>query len=95
MAKIWIKGFTRSDGTKVKGHYRDVEWVPSTARGKKTMANKIRLGQPEEVAVAMMGKRISNASRPINAKSLKKIYGQEMSRKKPDSWWVKSVGRRI
>lgn len=23
MAKVWVKGFTKSDGTKVKGHYRD------------------------------------------------------------------------
>ena len=22
MAKVWVKGFTKSDGTKVKGHYR-------------------------------------------------------------------------
>ena len=23
MARVWIKGYTKSDGTKVKGHYRD------------------------------------------------------------------------
>lgn len=25
MAKIWVKGYTKPDGTKVKGHYRKVE----------------------------------------------------------------------
>ncbi len=24
MAKVWVKGFTKDDGTKVKGHYREV-----------------------------------------------------------------------
>jgi hypothetical protein len=24
MAKIWVKGYTKPDGTKVKGHYREV-----------------------------------------------------------------------
>lgn len=24
MARIWVKGYTKSDGTKVPGHYRDI-----------------------------------------------------------------------
>jgi hypothetical protein len=24
MAKVWVKGYTKPDGTRVKGHYRDV-----------------------------------------------------------------------
>ena len=41
MARIWVKGFTRSDGVKVKGHYREVEKpfyasVTDPASGKKS-----------------------------------------------------------
>lgn len=24
MAKVWVKGYTKSDGTKVEGHYREI-----------------------------------------------------------------------
>lgn len=25
MAKVWVKGYTKDDGTKVKGHYRETD----------------------------------------------------------------------
>ena len=41
MPKVWVKGFTKSNGTKVKGHYRNVEkpfsaTITDPATGKKT-----------------------------------------------------------
>jgi len=38
MARVWVKGFTKSDGTKVKGHYRDVA-ATTTIRDNEALRN--------------------------------------------------------
>jgi len=41
--KTWVKGFTRSDGTKVKGHYREIPDLYSDRKRQKTFAKKVEM----------------------------------------------------
>lgn len=45
MAKVWVKGHTRSDGTKVKGHYREVSGRYYDRTRQEHFVNRIRLGE--------------------------------------------------
>jgi hypothetical protein len=43
MAKIWVKGYTKKDGTKVPGHYRETSgerWNPDIMSKERFMAER-------------------------------------------------------
>ncbi len=46
MAKIWVKGYTKPDGTKVKGHYREVSGKSATPASKYSIDEKINSLRP-------------------------------------------------
>lgn len=75
MAKIWIKGYVKPDGTKVKGHYRDVDQIPGSRKEAKTMASRIRMGMTPQKASDLMAKKSFRSSRQ-GVGELKKFYGQ-------------------
>ena len=43
MAKIWVKGYTKPDGTKVKGHYRSAEKTSARGSSLAKAASKTRV----------------------------------------------------
>jgi hypothetical protein len=43
MAKVWVKGFTKDDGTKVKGHYREIPDLYGSRKEQKTFAKKVQM----------------------------------------------------
>jgi len=79
MAKIWVKGYVKEDGTKVPGHYREVSGTMSS-RDKATMASKIRLGQPIETARRQLQMRgIQPRMLKTTAKKASRQYGRELA----------------
>ncbi len=57
MAKIWVKGYTKPNGTKVKGHYRDVESRFRNPKTQKVYEAKLRAGRDDEATRDMLFKR--------------------------------------
>jgi hypothetical protein len=60
MAKIWIKGYTKPDGTKVKGHYREVSGVSARSNALSKSASATRV---KKEAVVMFGKKATKGPR--------------------------------
>ncbi len=82
MAKVWVKGYTKPDGTKVKGHYREVGsvFVPSRTSRKQT-ANALRMGgNPEDIKLQEMRRRLNAAwnKKPAGAAEVKRQYGKNL-----------------
>lgn len=50
---VWVKGYTKPDGTKVKGHYRDVGSGTQglTRKGVARAINRFRLGVSDKIDV--------------------------------------------
>lgn len=51
MAKVWVKGYTKDDGTKVSGYWRDT----TIGGGKKVVAKKTNVVAKKSSAVANGG----------------------------------------
>lgn len=80
MAKVWVKGYTKDDGTKVKGHYRDVDDLYSDRKRQKTLENKVRLGAEPKSAMMQMIKQSNRSSRKKGEAGLKRVYGLNIAR---------------
>ncbi len=77
MAKVWVKGFTKSDGTKVKGHYRDVEMGGAIDRQrKKKVSNLLAMGQDVDKIKSKMRSELLRSKRPASEAVKKRIYGR-------------------
>ena len=69
MAKVWVKGFTKSDGTKVKGHYRDVSTGVSVS-----YLGKLKDKWEADVVLKSGAKsRITSGSFPMEKRIIKKV----------------------
>ena len=69
MAKVWIKGFTRADGVKVKGHYRDVSRGVSVS-----YLGKLKDKWEADVVLKSGAKsRITSSSFPMEKRIIKKV----------------------
>jgi hypothetical protein len=98
MAKVWIKGYTKPDGTKVKGHYRDVSDRMGSRKRDAQLVNRIRLGESPESAVNKSFGAISRRTtkgRRSPSSELKKLYGKAMSNRFDKGSWAKSLGKAI
>ncbi len=77
MAKIWVKGFTRADGVKVKGHYRDVELGGALDRNRmKKVSNLLAMGQDVDKIKRQMRSELLRSKRTVSSAVKKRIYGQ-------------------
>ena len=77
MARVWVKGFTKSDGTKVKGHYRDVDTFGATtsARERKRISNRIAAGKsPEKAYFTTMNQSLRG--KVMSVSKVKQHYGR-------------------
>jgi hypothetical protein len=77
--KIWVKGYTKPDGTKVKGHYREVERLYSDKKSTKKYETAVRMGADPKVALLKMIKNTNQSRRTPDSATLKKILGLNYS----------------
>jgi len=75
MAKIWVKGYTKPDGTKVKGHYRGVS--------AKNNINKA-ISDMKATGVSVMHRK-SGSKSVISWNDGKRHWGSVSYGKKPDA----------
>jgi len=88
MARIYVKGYTKPDGTKVKGHYREVNTESGGAalaldrKNKKYISSKIKMGESAENAYQKIQSRYFAARTLRGAKSAtmnKRLYGRSLA----------------
>jgi hypothetical protein len=101
MAKIWVKGYTKPDGTKVKGHFREVSGRMLDPKRQRQVAARIRLGEEPEKAL-QKGVEIARRGGRQSTKALKKQYGSALARNSRGSSgsnyipsWVRIIGSKI
>ena len=94
MAKVWVKGFTKDDGTKVKGHYREMSGRMLDPKRQRQVVAKMRLGADGEKALK---KSIEAAKRSgkQSVKSLKRQYGSALARNSYIPAWALVIGSKI
>jgi hypothetical protein len=79
MAKVWVKGFTKDDGTKVKGHYRDTPAKFANKKLEASMANRMRLGDKD--AFEKSKGTFMRSGGAVGVNYTKKLYGQFVGEK--------------
>ena len=74
MAKVWVKGYTKPDGIKVKGHFRDVAAKFANKKLETSMANRMRLG--DDLAFEKSKGTFMRTGGASGVSYTKKLYGQ-------------------
>jgi hypothetical protein len=87
MAKIWIPAYTKPDGTKVKGHYREMAALPSSAKSRRALVGKIRAGMsPAKASGQIMMQSIQpsrtrSGAKGGTAKAASRAYARDISQR--------------
>jgi len=91
---VWVKGYTKPDGTKVKGHYRDVGSGTQglTRKGVARAINRFRLGVSDKIDV-----RPKKWSAPVHKKAAASLYNFQaaIGSKRDSTWFRKEVKGKI
>lgn len=75
MAKVWIKGFTKADGSKVKGHYREIPDLYSDRKRQKLFAKKVERSGDVDGSYQKMILQANRSKRKPSSPSLKRYAG--------------------
>jgi len=94
MAKVWIPGYTKSDGTKVKGHYRSAgsgaardakaeaksySYAGLTRKQKNQLANRVRM-ENEREAIKNPGYALSSPAQVAGQRLGSSMFKRNMKR---------------
>jgi hypothetical protein len=94
MARIYVKGYTKPDGTKVKGHYRDVPGKMFDRKRQQQVVAKIRMGDDPKKAL----QKVTDAARrggKQSVRGLKKQYGAMLAQGGLGRALTRTIGAKI
>lgn len=94
MAKVWVKGFTRADGVKVKGHYREVYDRMVDPKRQRQVVAKVRLGRDYENSL-QQGIAAAKRHGKQSVKARKRQYGSALAKGDYIPSWVRVIGAKI
>jgi hypothetical protein len=95
MKKVWIKGYIKPDGTKVKGHYREVSDRLVEPKRQRQVVAKVRLGGDYEKSL-QSGIEAAKRHKKYSVTNQKKVYGNALAKALDYvPTWAKIIGEKI